>query len=127
MTNSSDPDQLASSDLHCLLRQGMSYSAREGLMLSMLGKNFTRQDFKICFLFFQEDKFQHFMQTVSGTISMKCQNLFLGEIRKYHHLFIYLFSCLVLSVKLQLMTLKYFFFQFSKKTGFNILGKLSPV
>ena len=34
MTNSADPDQLASSyvlDLHCLLRQGMSCSAREGL------------------------------------------------------------------------------------------------
>ena len=39
MTNSADPDQLASSrkptdlDLHCLLRQGMSCSAREGLIL----------------------------------------------------------------------------------------------
>ena len=34
MTNCADPDQLASStdlDLHCLLRQGMSCSAREGL------------------------------------------------------------------------------------------------
>ena len=35
MTNSADPDQLASSttdlDLHCLLRQGMSCTAREGL------------------------------------------------------------------------------------------------
>ena len=31
MTNSADRDQLASSDLHCLLRQGMSCSAREGL------------------------------------------------------------------------------------------------
>ena len=36
MTNSADPDQLASSepadlDLHCLIRQGMSCSAREGL------------------------------------------------------------------------------------------------
>ena len=36
MTNSADPDQLASSeatdlDLHCLLRQGMLCSAREGL------------------------------------------------------------------------------------------------
>ena len=37
MTNSADPDQLASSekptdlDLHCLLRQDMSCSAREGL------------------------------------------------------------------------------------------------
>ena len=31
MTNSADPDQLASSDLHCLLRQGMLYLAREGL------------------------------------------------------------------------------------------------
>ena len=29
MTNSADPDQLASSDLHCLPRQGMSCSARE--------------------------------------------------------------------------------------------------
>ena len=37
MTNSADPDQLASSevgtdlDLHCLLKQGMSCSAGEGL------------------------------------------------------------------------------------------------
>ena len=36
MTNSADPDQLAPQkptdlDLHCLLRQGMSCSAREGL------------------------------------------------------------------------------------------------
>ena len=35
MTNSADPDQLASSatdlDLHCLLRQSMSCSAREGI------------------------------------------------------------------------------------------------
>ena len=37
MTNSADPDQLASLqkptdlDLHCLLRQGMMCSAREGL------------------------------------------------------------------------------------------------
>ena len=33
MTNSADPDQLASTslDLHCLLRQDMSWSAREGL------------------------------------------------------------------------------------------------
>ena len=33
MTNSADADQLASSDLdlHCLLRQGMSCSASEGL------------------------------------------------------------------------------------------------
>ena len=52
MTNSVDPDQLASStqiswllkkpadlDLHCLLRQGMSCLAREGLSYKM--------DFKI--------------------------------------------------------------------------------
>ena len=32
MTDSADPDQLASLDLHCLLRQGMSCSAREGLI-----------------------------------------------------------------------------------------------
>ena len=31
MRNSADPDQLADLDLHCLLRQGMSRSAREGL------------------------------------------------------------------------------------------------
>ena len=32
MTNSADPDQLASDlDLHCSLRQGMLCSAREGL------------------------------------------------------------------------------------------------
>ena len=38
MTNRADPDQLASEkptdlDLHCLLRQGMSYLAREGLIV----------------------------------------------------------------------------------------------
>ena len=38
MTNSADPDQLASSeaadlDLHCLLRQSMLSSAREELIL----------------------------------------------------------------------------------------------
>ena len=33
MTNSADPDQKPTDlDLHCLLRQGMSCSAREGLM-----------------------------------------------------------------------------------------------
>ena len=40
MTNSADQDQLASStdlDLHCLLRQGMSCSAREGLKGSRSG------------------------------------------------------------------------------------------
>ena len=32
MTNSADPDKLATDlDLHCLLRQGMSCLAREGL------------------------------------------------------------------------------------------------
>ena len=31
MANSADPDELASSDLHCLLRQGMSCSTSEGL------------------------------------------------------------------------------------------------
>ena len=34
MPNSADPDQLASDlDLHCLLVQGMSCSAREGLSI----------------------------------------------------------------------------------------------
>ena len=39
MTNSADPDQLASSDLdlHCLLREGMSCSAREGLNVGLQG------------------------------------------------------------------------------------------
>ena len=32
MVNSADPDQLASSDVHCLLKVGMSFSAREGLI-----------------------------------------------------------------------------------------------
>ena len=36
MTNSADPDQLADLDLHCLLRQGMACSAREGLKNSLL-------------------------------------------------------------------------------------------
>ena len=38
MTNSADPDQLASLDLHCLLRQGMSCLAREGLTHFRLNK-----------------------------------------------------------------------------------------
>ena len=36
MTNSADPDQLQKPtdlDLHCLLRQGMTCSAREGLII----------------------------------------------------------------------------------------------
>ena len=32
MTNSADPDQPTDLDLHCLLRQGMFCSAREGLI-----------------------------------------------------------------------------------------------
>ena len=42
MINRADPDQLASKkkptdlDLHCLLRQGMSCSAREGLRLHLV-------------------------------------------------------------------------------------------
>ena len=39
MTNSADPDQLASEatdlDLHCLLRQGMTCSARKRLKVSL--------------------------------------------------------------------------------------------
>ena len=55
MTNSADPDQLASSDLdqHCLLRQGMSRSAREGLsLLEIKTTPPFRQDFGSpkCFL-----------------------------------------------------------------------------
>ena len=57
MTNSADPDQKPTDlDLHCLLRQGMSYSAREGLILSMLGKIFSRSHFEIFFLFFPENR-----------------------------------------------------------------------
>ena len=45
MTNSADPDQLllqkpTDLDLHCLLRQGMSCLAREGLSLFSLKKYF---------------------------------------------------------------------------------------
>ena len=37
MTNSADPDQKPTDlDLHCLLRQGMSCLAREGLTFTML-------------------------------------------------------------------------------------------
>ena len=37
MANSADPDQKPTDlDLHCLLRQGMSYSAREGLIMYQL-------------------------------------------------------------------------------------------
>ena len=45
MTNSADPDRLVSSeadlDLHCLLRQGMSCSAREGLSLINCAKQYS--------------------------------------------------------------------------------------
>ena len=52
MTNSADPDQLASEiswllkkptdlDLHCLLRQGMSCSAREGLIDLFMNTGFV--------------------------------------------------------------------------------------
>ena len=45
MTNSADPDQLASKptdlELHCLLSQGMSYSAREGLMVTKV-QNYSK-------------------------------------------------------------------------------------
>ena len=55
MTNSADPDQLASSDLdlHCLLRQDMLYSAREGLKLSLLKRGTLLKDFPS-----KEDPFQ---------------------------------------------------------------------
>ena len=87
MTNSADLDQLllqksTDLDLHCLLRQGMSCSAREGLicmyaanilqacsdtalhtggycrikMLCMLGKVFSRLHFEIFFLFSPENR-----------------------------------------------------------------------
>ena len=47
MKNSADPDQLASSDLHCLLRQGMSCSAREGLRPSLGLTNREQIDYTI--------------------------------------------------------------------------------
>ena len=63
MTNSADPDQLASLqkptdlDLHSLLRQGMSCSAREGLTLKRQAK-FVADDILnfFFFLFFRENK-----------------------------------------------------------------------
>ena len=86
MTNtcSVDPDQLASIswllkkptdlDLHCLLRQGMSCSAREGLTFITLG----RQQI--------DDSFSYFSQKIGfniscnlslkETICMKCLSLF---------------------------------------------------
>ena len=47
MTNSADPDQLllqkpTDLDLHCLLRQGMSCSAREGLNTSLANSSVAR-------------------------------------------------------------------------------------
>ena len=43
MTNSADPGQLTSSDLnlHCLLRQGMLCSAREGLSADFQFRHIT--------------------------------------------------------------------------------------
>ena len=52
MTNSADPDQLASDHCvdHCLLTQDMSCSAREGLTVITLGKIFSRRQTEMFFL-----------------------------------------------------------------------------
>ena len=45
MTNSADPDQKPTDlDLHCLLRQGMSCSAREGLIRIMFCSVYSLTD-----------------------------------------------------------------------------------
>ena len=49
MTNSADPDQLG---LHCLLRQGTSCSAREGLTINLPNLNNSRR----YFIFLPENK-----------------------------------------------------------------------
>ena len=43
MTNSADPDQKPTDlNLHCLLRQGISYSAREGLRVTVVSQELTK-------------------------------------------------------------------------------------
>ena len=43
MTNSADPDQKPTDlNLHCLLRQGISYSAREGLRVTVVSQELTQ-------------------------------------------------------------------------------------
>ena len=78
MAKSTDPDQSTDLDLQCLLIQGMSCSAREGLTLSTLS-TFSRRHFEIFFSIFRENRFD-----ISCKLScMKCQILiFLRKIRK---------------------------------------------
>ena len=47
MTNSADPDQKPTDlNLHCLLRQGMPCSAREGLIIAIIKILMTKFSFK---------------------------------------------------------------------------------
>ena len=50
-------------DMHLLGKRDPVHG-RHLLMLSMLGKSFSRRQFKIVFLFFPENRFWHFMQIV---------------------------------------------------------------
>ena len=62
------------------------------LMLSTLGKNFSRQHSEIISLFFPENRIWHLMQIVSsgatGDICMKCQILFSEKNKKKNHQFV---------------------------------------
>ena len=54
------------------------------LMLSTLGKIFSRQHFEIFFLFFSENRIRHFLQIVSNGDNLHAMSLpvFWGKIRK---------------------------------------------
>ena len=69
MISSADPDQLASSDLHRLLRQGISCSAREELNINPY---FCSKTFLVLI--------RNALERLSNEYP---QSVFYGEIRKY--------------------------------------------
>ena len=67
--------------ISCVYSKRTNYAS---LMLSALGKIFSRQHTKLCFLIYPRKQVWHFMQTVSNgdnleTICIKCQILFFGR------------------------------------------------
>ena len=69
-------------DLHCLLRQGMSCSAREGLMLNLLGKKLSRWNLGLISIFPPENRLWYYIQTISfgNNLHEKSRPVFWGEI-----------------------------------------------
>ena len=64
----------------------------------MLGKDFSRRQFEIAFLFFPKYRLLLFMQIVE-TIDMNCQILFFGENKKSVNLLSAEFQLRVVKVK----------------------------